>query len=102
MILSHFGLDRFFENGRGFQSECAVATNLVSKVAQRLKDKSHETPRRYLDALQIYRTKHQGGVESIPRPFKGLRNNVPPKRMKNKLGSKKQNFLAHIVMHKLA
>ena len=74
MILSHFGRDENFLSGRGLRTERAGATNLVSKVAQRLKEKSHETSRRCLIALRTYCAKRRGGGWFNPPPvLLGLR-----------------------------
>ena len=69
---SDFGVDNFFLKGRGLKTVCAGATNLVSKVARYLKEKSPETSRRELFALRIYRVKRRGGADSAPPPPPGL------------------------------
>ena len=71
---ANFGLTCIPEKGRGFGTLRAVTANLVSKDARDLKEKSHETARRDLLALQTYRAKRLGGgADSAPPPvFLGL------------------------------
>ena len=56
------------EKGRGFITVRAVTANLVSKDARDFKEKSHETARRDLLALQTYRAKRLGGGGFRPPP----------------------------------
>ena len=68
-FLSDFWPDAFFLNMRNFGTAYPVVANLVSKVARDVKEKSHETPRRELFALQKYRAKHGGGGTMCPPPM---------------------------------
>ena len=64
--LANFGLTCIPEKGRGIVTVRAVTANLVSKDARDFKEKSHETARQDLLALQTYRAKR-------PPAFLGLR-----------------------------
>ena len=74
-FLSNFGSTCTYEMLRNFGTAYPGVANLVSKVAQDLKEKSHGTARRQLFALQIYREKCRGGGLNQPPPpvFLGLR-----------------------------
>ena len=71
-FLSNFGLDEFFSKGRGDKTVRAGVTNLVSKVARYLKEKSHETSRRELVAVRRYCAKRRGGDGGFRPPTPSL------------------------------
>ena len=60
-FLSSFWVDEFFSKGRGFGTVCPGATNLVSKVARYLKEKSHKMSRREHLAMRNNHSKRRGG-----------------------------------------
>ena len=66
--IANFGLTCVPEKGHGFVTVRAVTANLVSKDARDFKEKSHETARRDLLALQTYRVKRLGGIPPPPPP----------------------------------
>ena len=63
---SNFWVDKTFSKGRGFKTVCPGATNLVSKDARHLKEKSHEMSRREHLALRNNLAKGRGGGHSGP------------------------------------
>lgn len=68
MILSHFGRDEIFLSGHGFKTEHAGATNLVSKVAQRLKKKFLKRRDNALLHCEHIVRNVDGGLIQLPPP----------------------------------
>ena len=71
---------------RNFRTIRPIFPKIAPKVAQNLKEKSHESSRRGKKIMRNYRAKRRGGADSAPPPG--------PFRVNNdqKWGKKKKNY----------